>query len=186
MTAPLAVSVAPGATETATTDVVTIRRARERDVEGIVRLVNGYAARRVMLFRTPDQVRLALDDFVVAVDDRDRVVGCGSLQHYSPALVEVASVAVAEEAHGRGLGRRIVTEGERLARLRGVEELFALTLSPGFFAALGYAVTDRAAYPEKIRRTCLGCARRFACDEICVARRLAAPPSVAEELAAAA
>ncbi len=164
------------------TGPITLRAARECDVGGIVGLVNGFAAQRVMLFRTPDSVLASLDDFVVAVDAHGSVVGCGALKHYSPTLAEVASVAVSGASHGRGLGRRIVAALERLARLRGVEELFALTLSPGFFDAVGYAVTDRARYPEKIRRDCLGCARRHACDEVCMARILVAH----EELAAAA
>lgn len=171
-----------GAITDAITGAITLRPARECDVAGIVRLVNGFAAQRVMLFRTPDSVRATLDDFVVAVDERGRVVACGALKHYSPPLAEVASVAVDAAAHGQGLGRRIVAAVEHLARLRGVEELFALTLSPGFFGAVGYSVTDRARYPEKIRRDCMGCARRHACDEVCVARRLVAH----EELAAAA
>ena len=53
-----------------------------------------------------------------------------------------------------------------------MEELCALTLSPGFFGAIGYSVTDHARYPEKIRRDCLGCARRFACNETCFAKSL--------------
>ncbi len=166
----------------AVSGAVILRPAGEADVAGIVRLVNGWAARRVMLFRTLESVLDCLDDFVVAVDERGRVVACGALKHYSPSLAEVASVAVAEEAHGRGLGRRVVAAVERLARLRGVEELFALTLEPAFFAAVGYAVTDRARYPEKVRRDCLGCARRLACDEVCVSRVLDA----SRELAAAA
>ncbi|HEY0972345.1 MAG TPA: GNAT family N-acetyltransferase [Gemmatimonadales bacterium] len=157
---------------TPTAAPVTLRPARECDVDGIVRLVNGFAAQRVMLFRTPDSVLASLDDFVVAVDGHGTVIACGALKHYSPTLAEVASVAVSGVSHGRGLGRRIVAALERLARLRGVEELFALTLTPGFFGALGYSVTDRARYPEKTRRDCLGCARRHACDELCMSRRL--------------
>ena len=40
------------------------------------------------------------------------------------------------------------------------------------YAAIGYQRVDRARYPEKIRRDCLGCARRFACNEICFAKNL--------------
>ena len=89
-------------------------------------------------------------------------------------------MAVAEDARGRGLGTRIVEEVERLARKRGIDELFALTLSPKFFESAGYAVTDRARYPEKIRRDCLRCPRRIRCNEYCVARM------ISEELAVAA
>lgn len=159
---------------------ISYRSARASDVDSIVSLINGYAARAIMLFRTPESVRSTLHDFVVAVDHTGTVVACGALKEYSPSLAEVASVAVAEDAHGRGLGTRIVEEVERLARKRGVDELFALTLSPKFFESAGYAVTDRARYPEKIRRDCLRCPRRIRCNEYCVARL------ISEELAVAA
>jgi len=81
---------------------------------------------------------------------------------------------VARDAHGGGLGRRVVAELEALARMRGVDELFALTMTAGFFEAIGYVVTERVRYPEKIRRDCASCARRFGCAEVCVARVLRA------------
>lgn len=160
---------------------ILLRPARQRDVDGISALINGFAAEGVMLPKTPEAVALALHDFVVAVDRHDRVLACGALREYSPSLAEVASIAVAREAHGQGLGRRIVAEVEQLAAKRGIGEVFALTLEPGFFGALGYAEVDRALYPEKIRRDCVGCARRFRCQEITVQRLLdvAAPLEVA-------
>ncbi len=162
-------------------DTVTIRPARARDITGITNLINGFAAEAVMLPRTYESVSLALDDFVVAVDGSERVLACGALKEYSPSLAEVASVAVSREAHGRGLGRRIVSKVEELARLRGIPELFALTLTAGFFEAAGYSVVERASYPEKLRRDCIGCPRRFGCNEICVGRLL---PASAYEVAA--
>lgn len=153
-----------------TTEAIVLRAARAADVTAIAALINGYAAERIMLFRTPESIELTLHDFVVAADGHGRVLACAALKEYSPSLAEVASVAVAREAHGRGLGRRVVAEVEALARRRGVGELFALTLTPAFFESVGYAVVERARYPEKVRRDCAGCARRFACDEVCVRR----------------
>ena len=161
-----------GTPAAAAADAVALRPARVADVAGIVSLIAGFAAQKIMLPRTPESVLLALDDFVVAVDARGAVLGCGALKEYSPSLAEVSSVAVAREAHGRGLGRRIVTRLEQLARSRAIDELFALTLTPEFFGAIGYEVMDKARYPEKIRRDCVGCARRAGCREICVARVL--------------
>lgn len=151
-----------------------VRVAQPGDVVSIVSIVNDYAAESVMLPITPERVALSLDDFVVATDARGRVRACGALKEYSPSLAEVASLAVARDAHGTGIGRGIVTALEALARVRGVDELFALTLTAGFFEAMGYVVTERARYPEKIRRDCASCARRFGCAEICVARMLRA------------
>ena len=152
---------------------VSIRAARRSDAEAIVVLVNGYAAEGIMLPRTIDSVANGIADFVVAVDRRGKLLGCGALKEYSPSLAEVSSLAIERAAHGTGLGKRIVREVESLARKRGVGELFALTLTPAFFESAGYAVADRAAYPEKIRRDCLRCPRRIRCDEVCVSRSLA-------------
>jgi amino-acid N-acetyltransferase len=153
---------------------VTLRPARRTDADAIMRLVNGYAAEGIMLPRSLDSVVHALDDFVVAVDRRGTLLGCGALKEYSPSLAEVSSLAIVREAHGTGLGKRIVRQVEELSLKRGITELFALTLTPAFFESAGYAVADRAGYPEKIRRDCLRCPRRIRCDEVCVSRSLAA------------
>jgi N-acetylglutamate synthase-like GNAT family acetyltransferase len=150
----------------------TIRSARPGDVEDIVSLVNAYATEGLMLPRHADDVLAALDDYVVVVDDHDRVLACGAVREYSPSLAEVSAIAVSREAQGRGLGRHIVQAVEALARRRGIGEVFALTLAPRFFEALGYRVVDRTRYPEKMRRDCAGCARRFGCAEVCMQRRL--------------
>jgi N-acetylglutamate synthase-like GNAT family acetyltransferase len=153
---------------------ISLRMAQPVDVAPIVSLVNGYASDSVMLPITEERVVLALEDFIVAVDVRGRVRACGALKEYSPSLAELASLAVARDAHGGGIGKRIVAELEALARMRGIEELFALTMTAGFFQSVGFVITERARYPEKIRRDCTSCARRFGCAEVCVARVLRA------------
>jgi N-acetylglutamate synthase-like GNAT family acetyltransferase len=151
---------------------VVVRRARLEDVEPIVRLVGVFADEALMLRRTPAMVELTIDDYVVGVDPWGRVVACGALKEYSPSVAEVAAIAVSRDVHGQGVGRAIVAAVEGLAVKRGTFDVFALTLQPAFFAAIGYQRVDRARYPEKIRRDCLACARRFACDEFCFAKNL--------------
>ena len=158
---------------------VVVRRARLEDVEPIVRLIGAFADDRLMLRRTPEMVELTIDDYVVAVDAWDRVVACGALKEYSPSVAEIAAIAVSRDAHGRGVGRAIVAAVEELAIKRGTHDVFALTLQPAFFTAIGYQRVDRARYPEKIRRDCLACARRFACDEHCFAKNLQVDASAA-------
>ncbi|MDB4878693.1 MAG: GCN5-related N-acetyltransferase [Gemmatimonadetes bacterium] len=151
-----------------------VRRARPSDAAAISRLNNTFADEGQMLRRSPEVIALAIDEYVVAEGADGRLLACGALKEYSPSVAEVAAIAVAREAHGKGLGRVIVGAVEALALKRGIHDVFALTLQPEFFAAIGYRQADRASYPEKIRRDCLGCARRFACNEICFARSLAA------------
>jgi N-acetylglutamate synthase-like GNAT family acetyltransferase len=153
-----------------------VRRARPRDAAAIAGLNNTFADDGQMLRRTPEMISLAIDDYVVVQsasgEGEGALLACGALKEYSPSVAEVAAIAVAREAHGKGLGRAIVFAVEALARKRGIHDVFALTLQPDFFSAIGYERVDRARYPEKIRRDCLGCARRFACNEICFAKNL--------------
>jgi amino-acid N-acetyltransferase len=153
---------------------VFVRRARPADAVAISRLNNTFANEGQMLKRSPEMIALAIDDYVVAHNSARTLLACGALKEYSPSVAEVAAIAVSAEAHGKGLGRAIVGAVEALARKRGIYDVFALTLQPEFFAAIGYERVDRARYPEKIRRDCLGCARRFACNEICFAKNLMA------------
>ncbi|MBC7790031.1 MAG: GNAT family N-acetyltransferase [Anaerolineae bacterium] len=156
-----------------------IRSARFSDAGAIAALNNRFASEGVMLFRKPDQIALSIDDYIVATNVRGTVIACGALKEYAPSLAEVAAIAVAPEAHGKGLGKAIVRAVEELALKRGTTEIFALTLEPGFFEAVGFQRVERARYPEKIRRDCIGCARRFACIEICFAKEVGTPKKAA-------
>jgi N-acetylglutamate synthase-like GNAT family acetyltransferase len=151
---------------------VFVRRARPQDAVAISRLNNSFAIEGQMLLRTPEMISLAIDDYIVAQGPAGEILACGALKEYSPSVAEIAAIAVSRDAHGKGLGRAIVRRVEDLARMRGIYDVFALTLQPDFFSAIGYERVDRARYPEKIRRDCLACTRRFACNEICFARNL--------------
>jgi amino-acid N-acetyltransferase len=154
-------------------DRIVVRRAGVADVAGVAALVGAYAAEALLLPRTAAEIALAVDDYVVAVDARGRVLACAALREYSPSLAELVSVAVSRAAHGRGLGRLVVAGVERLATARGYASLFAHTLSPEFFEAIGYEPVDRALYPEKCARPHTLCVRR-ALVAVCDARVAAA------------
>ena len=68
------------------------------------------------------------------------------------AAALVSSVAVSKTEHGKGLGTEVVLGVERLARARDIGELFALSLSDGFFVSLDYEGTSVSRYPEKLAR----------------------------------
>ena len=151
---------------------VFVRRARPQDAVAISKLNNTFANEGLMLLRSPETISLAIDDYIVVQGPSGEILACGALKEYSPSVAEIAAIAVSRDARGRGLGRAIVHAVEELARMRGIYDVFALTLQPEFFSAIGYERVDRARYPEKIRRDCLSCARRFACNEICFAKNL--------------
>jgi amino-acid N-acetyltransferase len=137
-----------------------VRRATAADAAAIAALVNGFAAEDVMLPRTAEQVLLEVDSYVVATSAHGRLLACAALREYSPSLAELVSLAVAREAHGQGLGRVMVAAVERLAAKRGFDSVFAHTLSPCFFEAVGYAAVERSRFPEKRARPHTTCVHR--------------------------
>lgn len=46
--------------------------------------------------------------FVVAVDARDEMIGCGQLKPHGGGIVELASIAVYPEHRGKGIARTII------------------------------------------------------------------------------
>jgi N-acetylglutamate synthase-like GNAT family acetyltransferase len=46
--------------------------------------------------------------FVVAVDDRDKMLGCGQLKPHGQEILELGSIAVYPEYQGKGIARAII------------------------------------------------------------------------------
>lgn len=46
--------------------------------------------------------------FVVAVNDRDEMIGCGQLKPHGQDILELASLAVYPDQQGKGIGRAII------------------------------------------------------------------------------
>jgi amino-acid N-acetyltransferase len=129
-----------------------VRSARQHDVKAIWELVGIFAANGSMLPRSVADIASKIDQYVVAADNSGRILACAALEEFSPALGEVASVAVARSEHGKGLGTQVVLGVERLARARGIEEVFAMSLTDNFFLSLAYEPTSISRYPEKLVR----------------------------------
>ena len=108
-------------------------------------------------------------EFVVAVDENDRVLGCGALRVYNESLAEIASLAVDEAAQGAGVGRKLVERLVEEARELGLTTVFALTLQESFFHRIGFSTVSREMFPLKVWADCRNCAKLHACDEIAVA-----------------
>jgi amino-acid N-acetyltransferase len=151
---------------------VSVRPARIPDMRAVEPLINDFARRNLMLPKTHDQLARLFREFVVAVDEEDRVVGCGALRVYNEGLAEIGSLAVREDAHGHGVGRRLVERLVEEARALDLRMVFALTLQEIFFHRLGFRTVPRESFPLKVWADCRSCPKLHACDEIAVAREL--------------
>lgn len=113
------------------------RKAAEADAPAIRALIDRFVPTGILLPRTEAFIAEHADDFLV-VEDAGRIVGCIHLDEYAPSIAEIRSVAVAEEAQGRGVGDALMAGVERLARQRQFTTLFAVTNRTKFFADRGY------------------------------------------------
>ena len=151
----------------------TVRKAGMHDIAPILDLINGYAAKGIMLPRTEFEVSEDIRDFSVILAE-GRMVGCGALHFYTPYIGEIRSLAVAEEHKTHGIGRRLIEGLVEEANGYALDAVFAFTYVPGFFRKMSFEEVERGELPLKAWKDCLRCPKFQCCDEIAVLRVLRA------------
>ncbi len=140
---------------------ITIRRARTSDVPTIRRLVDTYAADRVLLSKATVALFEDVPDFWVAVTDAgdpiaaDRagggqVVGCGAVHVMWEDLAEIRTVAVDPAWRRRSVGRALVGALLDAARDLGVRRVFVLTFETAFFGSFGFMPLHGTPVPHEV------------------------------------
>jgi amino-acid N-acetyltransferase len=150
---------------------LTVRKAAMRDIGPILDLINGYAAKGVMLARTEFEMAEAIRDFTV-VTLNDELLGCGALHFYGPTVAEIRSLAVHEHAKTHGVGRRLIGALVTEAQQFELDAVFAFTYVVEFFKRVGFDVVERGTLPLKAWKDCLRCPKFQECDEVAVLRVL--------------
>jgi len=144
-----------------------VRNAKISDVTAINALINSYAERDRMLFRSLADIYENLQTFIVAELD-ETIVGCCALEVIWADLAEIKSLAIDQIYKGKGIGRELVAEAVEQAAKLGVPKVFALTLEPAFFEKSGFAIVEKEALPMKVWSDCARCPKQQNCDEIAV------------------
>jgi|SRR6185312_1592233 len=157
--------------QTASSRGIEVRKAGMQDIPPLLELINGYAAKGIMLPRTEFELSENMRDFMVAYAG-NQLAGCGALHFYSPTMGEVRSLAVAESHKTHGIGRLVVDALVHEAKLYSLDAVFAFTYVPGFFAKVGFEEVERGELPLKAWKDCLRCPKFECCDEIAVLRVL--------------
>lgn len=138
---------------------VVVEQARAEDAESIAVLLERNREVATLLLQPVELVRAHIDEFVL-VRNAAGLIGCAQLRRHRPAIVEIMAVAVAPEAHGRGIGSACVRAC--LARARAIEAslIWLATTSPGFFAKLGFVPISMRTIPLPILLGKLGVVTR--------------------------
>ena len=115
----------------------TIRPARRGDIPGILRTIEPYVKRDILVPRGEDDLRKLLPNGFVA-ESRGTIVGFAALEIYSTKLGEIQCLAVAEDYQQQGLGKQLVAACVERAREEKVWELLAITSYDTFLRSCGF------------------------------------------------
>jgi N-acetylglutamate synthase-like GNAT family acetyltransferase len=123
-------------------DAAVIRRAVEGDLPRTERLL-----REAHL--PVDGFREHIADAMVA-ERNSEIVGCVELELYGEAAL-LRSLVVSPSERGRALGQRLTSEALRLAKDRGLRDVYLLTeTADRFFPRLGFTTLDRSEAPAAL------------------------------------
>ena len=142
-----------------------IRTAVRTDVKRIHDLIEQHLQEGRLLPRQLSELDVHVNRFVVAVDGRGAIVGCGELAPLSHSVAEVRSLVVSGKRRGSGVGRRIVSELRERARSAGYDDLCVFAHQPAYFAHMGFSIVPHTWLPEKIAADCHTCALFRQCGQ---------------------
>ena len=142
-----------------------VRKSCAGDVPAIHALVKHFAREERMLALSLSDVYDRLRDFSV-YEENGKILGCCALHVVWDNLAEIRSLAVATEAHGRGIGRALASACIAEAPALGVTRIFTLTYIPEFVRKLGMADVAKEKLPHKVWADCVRCPHFPNCDEL--------------------
>lgn len=164
-----------------------IKKAHVNDAAAIQRLIQVYADKGQMLFRSLEDIVRNIHSFFI-YKKKGVVLGvCALNNSWDKAqmeedgfksdrtfgsLVEVRSLAVHPDHWRTGIGTALVTRCIEEAMAMAKEGIFVLTYAVSMFNRLGFQVISKSELPEKVWSDCRGCSKRDDCDETAMIRFL--------------
>ena len=141
-----------------------IRKAKIADLKQVQKLINDFAKREEMIPRSLNELYENLRDFVIC-EDNGKICGVCALHIMWEDLAEIRSLAVDKKYQKIGIGKNLVKQCLKEAKVLGIKRVFALTYHPGIFKKIGFVDTDKSSLPQKIWGDCLRCHKFPECNE---------------------
>lgn len=114
-----------------------VKKAGINYINDILRLIKIGAKDGKVLLRSKSEIGVNIENFFVCIEN-GKVVGCVSLEVYSPKLAEIRSLAVEQYYRGKGLGKKLIKRCLREAKKKGVFEVLAITDQDQLFWKMGF------------------------------------------------
>jgi len=129
-----------------------IRPLHSKDLPDILRLMEPFMQKGILIRRNPEQIQEKKTDYsVLEIDGSIRA--CGALHDWGESQGEIAAVATDPNYSDLGLGRKIVGFLIEKAKKSGLRRVFVLTTqSQDWFESLGFKESSVNNLPEKKRK----------------------------------
>ncbi len=160
------------------------RGADSRDIPVLLDIFSPYVEKRVVLYRSGEQILKEAEDTYLSTDPTDgkeKIQGSVTIKSFGDGLFEVRGLVISPLHQGKNIGRGLVEyalqktlEKNSQWKDRGIR-FFALTLVPVFFEKMGFLRVEKEKYPAKIFFDCNQCAKKDHCDEIAVEKIMRLP-----------
>ena len=145
--------------------MISVEKAKIRDVPRMHQLINYFAEKDEMLARPLSELYEEIRDYFV-VRDGGEVIACVALHVSWSDLAEVKALAVAEDKQSHNIGSALVKACVKEAQELGIPQVFCLTYKPAFFEKMGFSRVDKMTLPRKIWTECYRCPKFPDCDEV--------------------
>jgi amino-acid N-acetyltransferase len=104
-----------------------IRRLYKKDIRAVMSLIQQSIRGEELVRRTRAEILAGIDDYWILEIDR-HIVGCVAMYPYpEQKMAELACLYVSRSNENQGLGRKLMSFVENLARHRGFSQLIALS-----------------------------------------------------------
>jgi len=104
-----------------------VRHLYKKDIRAVMSLIQQSIRSEELVRRTRAEIMADIDDYWVLEIDR-HIVGCVAMYSYPESkMAELACLYVSRSNENQGLGRKLMSFVENLARQRGFARLFALS-----------------------------------------------------------
>ncbi len=142
-----------------------IRKAKISDAKKIHELINYYAKKELMLYRSLNDIYENIRDFSIYEGRKGEVLGTCALHIGWEGMGEIRSLAVKQGYAKKGIGKALVEGIFREASEFGIKSIFVLTYIPDFFKKIGFKEIDKKKLPQKVWTECVNCPKFPDCDE---------------------